>query len=67
VAKIAGDFITELRVDRGHALDQDRFDAIVEWIVARVSDERERTRITSIEPSRIEPSSSRSQQQATMR
>lgn len=39
VAKIAGDFITELRVDRGHALDQDRFDAIVEWIVGRVSDE----------------------------
>lgn len=38
VAKIAGDFITELRVDRGHALDQDRFDAIVEWIVGRVSD-----------------------------
>jgi dienelactone hydrolase len=38
VAKIAGDFITELRVDRGHALDQERFDAIVEWIVGRVSD-----------------------------
>jgi len=38
VAKIAGDFITEFRVDRGHALDQDRFDAIVEWIVGRVSD-----------------------------
>src|SRR4051812_830698 len=37
VAKVAGDFITELRADRGHALDQDRFDAIVEWIVHRVS------------------------------
>jgi cephalosporin-C deacetylase-like acetyl esterase len=37
VARIAGDFITELRVDRGHALDQRRFDAIVEWIVGRVS------------------------------
>lgn len=40
VARIAGDFITELRVDRGHALDQDRFDAIIEWIVDRVSDQR---------------------------
>jgi dienelactone hydrolase len=38
VAKVAGDFITELRVDRGHALDQERFDAIVAWIVGRVSD-----------------------------
>lgn len=38
VAKVAGDFITELRVDRGHALDQERFDAIVEWLVGRVSD-----------------------------
>jgi dienelactone hydrolase len=38
VARIAGDFITELRVDRGHALDQERFDAIVEWIVGCVSD-----------------------------
>jgi dienelactone hydrolase len=37
VAKVAGDFITELRVERGHALDQERFDAIVEWIVERVS------------------------------
>ncbi|RPD88072.1 prolyl oligopeptidase family serine peptidase [Luteimonas sp. 100069] len=37
VAKVAGDFITELRVERGHALDQERFDAIVEWIVGRVS------------------------------
>ncbi len=41
VAKVAGDFITELRVDRGHALDQERFDAIVEWIVGRVSDSGE--------------------------
>ncbi len=38
VARTAGDFITELRVDRGHALDQERFDAIVAWLVARVSD-----------------------------
>ncbi len=38
VAKVARDFITELRVDRGHALDQERFDAIVAWIVDRVSD-----------------------------
>ena len=37
VAKVAGDFITQLRVDRGHALDQERFDAIIEWIVERVS------------------------------
>lgn len=37
VAKVAGDFITELRVQRGHALDQERFDAIVEWIADRVS------------------------------
>ena len=44
VAKVAGDFITELRVDSGHALDQHRFDAIVEWIIGRLSDERERTR-----------------------
>lgn len=35
VARVAGDFITELRVERGHALEQERFDAIVEWIVGR--------------------------------
>ena len=33
VAQVAGDFITELRVDRGHALEQERFEAMVEWIV----------------------------------
>ena len=38
VAKVAGDFIAELRVNRGHALDQERFDAIVEWLVDRVED-----------------------------
>lgn len=38
VARIAGDFITELRVDRGHALEQERFDAIVDWMVERVAD-----------------------------
>ena len=37
VYKRQDDFITELRVDRGHALDQERFNAIVEWIVGRVS------------------------------
>jgi dienelactone hydrolase len=37
VAKVASHFITQLRVERGHALDQERFDAIVEWIVGRVS------------------------------
>jgi dienelactone hydrolase len=42
VAKVAGDFITELRVERGHALDQERFDAIVEWIVGRISGRDER-------------------------
>lgn len=41
VARVAGDFITELRVDSGHALDQVRFDAIVEWIVGRASAARE--------------------------
>ena len=40
VAKVDGDFITELRVDRGHALDQPRFDAIVDWTVQRVLDLR---------------------------
>lgn len=38
VAKVGGNFITELRVEAGHALDQDRFDTIVEWIVGRVTD-----------------------------
>lgn len=38
VARVTGDFITHLRVDRGHALDQERFDAIVDWIVDRVVD-----------------------------
>ncbi|HEY0929845.1 MAG TPA: prolyl oligopeptidase family serine peptidase [Gemmatimonas sp.] len=40
VAKVAGHFITQLRVDRGHALDQERFDAIVEWLVHQVSEHR---------------------------
>ena len=39
VDKIAGDFITHTRVDGGHALDQPRFDAILDWIVARASGE----------------------------
>lgn len=37
VAKVTGNFITELRVNREHALDQERFDSIIEWIVDRVS------------------------------
>jgi dienelactone hydrolase len=36
VAKAGGTHITELRVERGHALDQERFEAIVQWIVGRV-------------------------------
>jgi len=36
VAQVAGDFITELRVERGHALEQERFEAMVEWIVGGV-------------------------------
>lgn len=32
VARVAGDFITHVRVDRGHALDEERFNAIVAWI-----------------------------------
>ncbi|MBL0937663.1 MAG: acetylxylan esterase [Gemmatimonadaceae bacterium] len=38
VAKIDGDFITQLRVQRAHALDQERFDAIVAWLVGQVGD-----------------------------
>lgn len=37
VAKVAGDFITALRVERGHALDQAGLDAIVDWVVDRAS------------------------------
>jgi hypothetical protein len=37
VARVGGDFITHLRVDRGHALDQERFDAIVAWLVERAA------------------------------
>ena len=37
VAKVGGDFIAQLRVECGHALDQDRFDAIVDWLVGRVA------------------------------
>ena len=33
VAQVGGDFITHLRVDRGHAFDAERFDAIVQWLV----------------------------------
>lgn len=36
VARVGGDFITALRVERGHALDQERFEAIIEWLSARV-------------------------------
>jgi dienelactone hydrolase len=34
VAKAGGNFVTQLRVARGHALDQERFDAIVAWVSA---------------------------------
>lgn len=37
LAKVGGDFITHLRVERGHSLDQERFEAIVEWILAQLS------------------------------
>ena len=37
VVKAGGDFITELRVERGHALDQERFDAIVAWLVEQAT------------------------------
>jgi hypothetical protein len=37
-AEVAGDFVTQFRVDGGHALDKERFDAIVDWIVDRVAD-----------------------------
>jgi hypothetical protein len=36
VAKVACQFITELRVHRDSALDQERFDALIKWIVGRV-------------------------------
>ena len=38
VAKVAGGFVTQLRVEGGHALDQERFDAIVTWLADRVRD-----------------------------
>ena len=34
-ARVEGNCITEVRVDAGHALDRERFDAIVDWIGAR--------------------------------
>lgn len=37
VAKVAGGFITALRVERGHALDQAGFDALVDWVAERAS------------------------------
>ena len=43
VARVAGDFITELRVERRHALDQERFDAMVGWIVGRACDQASAT------------------------
>jgi dienelactone hydrolase len=36
VAKAGGSHITELRVARGHALDRERFEVMVEWIVGCV-------------------------------
>ena len=37
VAKVAGQHITERRFERGHALDQEGFDSIIDWIVDRAS------------------------------
>lgn len=42
VAKASGSHITELRMARGHALEQERFEAIVEWVVGRVEVRRVR-------------------------
>jgi dienelactone hydrolase len=39
VAKVAGGFITELRVERGHALEQERSEAMVAWIVWRACEQ----------------------------
>jgi hypothetical protein len=38
VAKAGGVHITELRVARGHALERERFEAMVEWVVGRTLD-----------------------------
>jgi dienelactone hydrolase len=38
VAKVGGGFITELRVEQGHALDQERLDSIVDWVVQRATE-----------------------------
>ncbi len=38
VAKVPGDFIRHLRVDASHPLDEQRFGAIVAWIVAQAND-----------------------------
>lgn len=35
VTQVGGDAITHLRTDRAHALDQERFDAIVAWLVGQ--------------------------------
>lgn len=37
VARVGGDFITHLRVEGGHALDQARFEAILKWILGRAT------------------------------
>lgn len=43
VSRVAGDFITEFRVDAGHALDQQRFDAIVAWLADQAAESPNRT------------------------
>lgn len=37
VAKAAADTLTHLRVERGHALDPERFEAIVDWLARQVA------------------------------
>lgn len=37
IARSLSDHVTEIRAQGPHALDQDRFDAIVEWIVTRAT------------------------------
>lgn len=37
VARAGGRHITELRVARGHALERERFEAMVEWVVDRMA------------------------------
>lgn len=49
IAAVGGDFITSVRVPRGHALDAERFDAIVDWLARQV------TTVGAYAPSRTAP------------